>query len=66
MFIDRVRFRESEEDSEVEPRLLPPRAAEDANERTFVEEVVFFFFQRRKNLSGRASLVFFGLVRRAS
>jgi hypothetical protein len=46
MFIDRVRFRESEEDS-VEPRLLPPRAAEDANERTFVEEVVFFFFQRR-------------------
>jgi hypothetical protein len=65
MFIDRVRFRESEEDS-VEPRLLPPRAAEDANERTFVEEVFFFFFQRRKNLSGRASLVFFGLVRRAS
>jgi hypothetical protein len=42
MFIDRVRFRESEEDS-VEPRLLPPRAAEDANERTFVEETRWFF-----------------------
>jgi hypothetical protein len=49
MFIDRVRFRESEEDS-VEPRLLPPRAAGDANERTFVEETrcFFSFFKEEK------------------
>jgi hypothetical protein len=50
MFIDRVRFRESEEDS-VEPRLLPPRADETRKSRSSKRWFFSFFKEEKPSLA---------------